>query len=125
MSLQRKRGLPALIWPARLAADRRGSEQFTADMTATPYKITAALVPQRGSRAEVPGQQQIVIYSMIFHPSGRDVTETQLRDINLWSRVQWNGAFYDVVTPPVYHHGTRATRHWSMDLRERPEKVSR
>jgi hypothetical protein len=124
VSVQRRRGMPARIWPQRLAEDRRGSAQYTADMAAKPYEVTAALIPQRGSRAEVPGQQQIVVYSMIFHPAARDVELTQLSDIGLWSRVLWNGAYYDVVSPPVYHHGTRVTRHWSMDVRERPERVA-
>lgn len=115
MSVQRRRGQPAKVWPQKLVANRRGDEQYVADMDATPYEVTAAFLPLRGSRAEVPGQQQISIYTMVF--------DADLPGVGLWSRVFWRGAYWDVVAPPTYHHGTRSTRHFSMDIRERPSVI--
>lgn len=60
----------------------------------------------------MPGQQDITIYRMLVDPS--------LTDVDLWSRVEWMGYEWDVVAPPVYHHGSRHTRHWSLDIRRRP-----
>ena len=122
MSVQRRRGLVALVYRQKLQVDRRGSEQYVVDLS-NPYRVRVSSVPVRGSKAEVPGQQQIVVYTMTFTPDPRDVETTQLKDIGLWSRVLWNGDLWDVVAPPIYHHGTRHTRHWSMDVRERPEAV--
>ena len=77
-----------------------------------PHEVRAAFIPQRSARAEVPGQAQINVQRMIV--------AADLTDVNLWSRVEWAGSKWDVVTPPAYHHGTRRTRHWSIDIRERP-----
>lgn len=120
MSVQRKRGMVARIWPQKLVTDRRGSEQFVADMSATPYVLHVSSVPLRGSKAEVPGQQQILSYTWTFHPDSRNTTLTQLDDIGLWSRAYYNGHYYDIVSPPVFHPGSRTSRHWSVDVRERP-----
>jgi hypothetical protein len=92
--------------------DNRGNEIVAVDMTATPIEVTAAFIPQRSSKAEVPGQQQINITQMIV--------AADLPGVDVWSRVEWAGRLWDVAAPPAYHHGTRHTRHWSLDLRERP-----
>jgi hypothetical protein len=111
----------AKIWPQKLVTDRRGSEQYVADMAATPYEFPVSSVPLRGSRAEVPGQQLILSYTWTFHPNPRNRDLTRLTDIGLWSRAWWNGSYYDIVAPPTFHNGTPQTRHWTMDVRERPE----
>lgn len=77
-----------------------------------PIETTAVAIPQRSARAEVPGQQQINVTRLIV--------KAGLPDVNLWSRFFWQGKWWDAVTPPSYHHGTRHTRHWSIDIRERP-----
>lgn len=92
--------------------DRRGNKNLAADLTAEPYHVTAAFIPQRSARAEVPGQQQINVYTMIV--------SADLADVGLWSIVRWRGELWDVVTPAAYHHGTRHTRHYSLDIRQRP-----
>lgn len=104
--------MPVKIWRQHTVVDRRGSPQLVADMDSPPYELRAAIVPLRGTRAEVPGQQHIKIYTMI--------TTDELPDVGIWSRVLWQGRYYDVAAPPRYHHGTRRTRHWSTDIRERP-----
>lgn len=91
--------------------DRRGNEHIRVDED-NPIPVRAAFIPQRGARAEAPGQVQINVYRMIVAPD--------LPDVNLWSRVEWDGKSWDVVTPPALHPGTRQTRHWSLDIRERP-----
>ena len=77
-----------------------------------PHEVRAAFIPQRSAKAEVPGQQQINVTRMIV--------AAELADVTVWSRVEWAGRQWDLVTPPAYHHGTRRTRHWSFDIRERP-----
>lgn len=91
--------------------DARGNKTLAPDPT-SPHQVRAAFIPQRSSRAEVPGQQEINVIRMIVAP--------HLLGVGLWSRVEYDGKFWDVVTPPMYHHGTRHTQHWSIDLRERP-----
>ncbi|AFO10877.1 head-to-tail stopper [Streptomyces phage R4] len=110
-SMQRRRGVTARIWKTSKQIDNRGNEVLVADADG-PYEVRCALIPQRSARAEVPGQQQINITRMIV--------SADLENVSLWSRVEVHGAVWDVVTPPAYHHGERKTRHWSIDIRERP-----
>lgn len=111
MTRQRKRGLHAQVWRTTRYTDRRGNTTEMAD-PAGPLTVRCAIIPQRSARAEVPGQQQINVVRMIVGP--------ELTDLSLWSRVEVLGKTWDVVTPPAYRHGSRRTRHWSLDLRERP-----
>lgn len=111
MSHQRRRGQTVKIWKTKTVTDRRGNDVIVADGDG-PHEVRAIMIPQRSARAEVAGQVQINVTRMIV--------AANLEDVNLWSRVEWNGQLWDVVTPPAYHHGTRKTRHWSIDIRERP-----
>lgn len=111
MSRQRRRGQPALVWKQVEVIDGRGNRTLVADPT-SPHEVRAAFIPQRSSRAEVPGQQVINVVRMIV--------DADLDDIGLWSRVEYQGKQWDIVTPPSHHHGVRRTRHWSIDIRERP-----
>ncbi|MCX2949934.1 hypothetical protein [Lentzea sp. NEAU-D7] len=111
MSHQRKRGQRARIWKTAQTTDRRGNHVTRAEPDG-PHEVRAAFIPQRSARAEVPGQQQINVTRMIV--------SADLEGVNLWSRVEWKGRQWDIVSPPQYHHGTRRTRHWSLDIRERP-----
>lgn len=111
MNHQRKRGLPARVWKAKEVTDNRNNKVSVVDEE-NPHDVTVWIFPQRSARAEVPGQLGINVV--------RIGVEANLEGVNLWSRVELMGAVWDVVTPPSYHHGTRHTRHWSIDLRERP-----
>ncbi len=111
MSRQRKRGLPARIWKTQETTDRRGNKVVLADGDG-PHEVRVAFIPQRSARAEVPGQTQINVARILVDPD--------LEGVNLWSRVEVAGAMWDVVTPPALHVGTRRTRHWGIDIRERP-----
>ncbi|GGN40172.1 hypothetical protein FHR83_007102 [Actinoplanes campanulatus] len=112
MSFQRRRhGQPATVYQSRTVTDSRGNDVKIVDLDA-PIEVRAVFIPQRSSKAEVPGQAQINVYRMIVRPD--------LPGVDLWSRVTWNGRDWDVVTPPSHRHGTRRTRHWSIDIRERP-----
>jgi hypothetical protein len=111
VSVQRRRGQLVRIWKTRTVVDQRGNQVILSDADG-PYQVVAAMIPQRSARAEVPGQAQINVMRMLV--------TADLDDVNLWSRVEWRGRSWDVVSPPAYHHGTRHTRHWSIDIRERP-----
>lgn len=110
-SIQRRRGQVALIWKSKTITDNRGNEVIVADADG-PHAVRAAFIPQRSAKAEVPGQQVINITRMIV--------DAHLEGVELWSRVEAMGKTWDIVTPPAYHHGTRHTRHWSIDIRQRP-----
>lgn len=110
MSRQRKRGVPIKVWRVELKKDRRGNDQYVT-VPANKHVTTAAVIPQRSARAEVPGQQVINVTRMIV--------SADLDDVNLWSRIEWDGKEWDIVAPPAYHHGTRHVRHWSIDVRQR------
>lgn len=113
MSYQRRRrGQPATVYKMKESMDSRGQKHIEVDLE-QGIPVTAAFIPQRSARAEVVGQQQINVVRMIV--------DADLPDVGLWSRVHWRDAWWDVVTPPAYRHGTgRHVRHWSIDLRERP-----
>lgn len=112
MSVQRRRGLPLTLWPVKVVTDNRGNEVKIADEDSA-IATKGWMIPQRSAKAEVPGQQKIDVI--------RIGVKADLGNIDLWSRVVWNGAPYDVVTPPSYHHGSsRHVRHWSIDIRKRP-----
>lgn len=112
MSRQRRRGQTVKIWKTTKGLDARGNPYLSPDLDSEPIVVTAAVIPQRGSKAEVPGQQMIDVVRLIMAPDQEDVT--------LWSRVWYAGDYWDIVSPPAYHHGSRQLRHWSMDIRRRP-----
>lgn len=111
MSHQRRHGQTCKVFPVKYEVDARGNKHQVLD-EAHPITVRAAVIPQRSARAEVPGQTEINVVRMIVDPN--------LHDVTLWSQVEFQGSRWDVVTPPAYHHGTRHSRHWSLDLRKRP-----
>lgn len=110
-SIQRRRGQKATVYPFKTVLDRRGQATRVADEN-TPIRVVAAFIPERSSRAELAGQQQIQIVKMIVRHD--------IPNFELWAQVEWDGSRWDVVTPPAYHHGTRHTRHLTVSLRRRP-----
>lgn len=111
MTYQRRRGLPATIYRSKTVPDSRGNMRKVVDED-NPHEIKAWIMPERSARAEVPGDQQINVM--------RIGTKWDLADVDLWSHVHFLGRNWDVVEPPAYHYGaSRATRHWSIVLRER------
>ena len=110
-AVQRRRGLPANVWRVEEQTDARGNIQLIA-VPENPFKVTIWVYPQRSARAEVPGQQRINVVK-IGIPG-------HIQGLDLWTRIEFMDRQWDVVSPPAYHHGTRATRHWSIDVRERP-----
>lgn len=114
MSVQRRRGQKAIVYKLAKLTDNRGNETLAVDLE-NPTEVTAVFIPQRSSRAEVPGQQLINVTRMIVEPN--------VPDLNVWNRVDWAGRSWDIVAPPQYHHGSRHVRHVSVDLRERPVEV--
>lgn len=111
MSYQRRRGQTVLVYLLTMITDQRGNDVLVPDLE-NPVTITAAAIPQRSQRAEVPGQQQIDVVRLII--------PANIGDVGLWGRVLYQGDYWDIVAPPAYHHGTRKTRHTSVDIRRRP-----
>lgn|GEM_PF-1581687 len=116
MSVQRRCGQKALLYPEILVTDERGNVMKGPDLD-NPVEVRAAFSAQRGARAEVPGQVQVNVYRMLVDPD--------VEGIGLWGRVRWTapdgaGPEWDIVSPPAYRHGTRHVRHVSFDIRERP-----
>ena len=109
MTYQRRRGLPAKVWKSGTQTDARGNVHKIANDG--PHDAKVWIFPQRSAKAEVPGQQHINVVRI-----GTRVIE----GVDLWSSVEFMGKKWDIVTPPAYHHGSRSTRHWSLDIRERP-----
>lgn len=113
-SYQRRRGQFVNVYPVTTQKDARGNEHVVADMD-NPIQVRAVFVPTRSAVAEVPGQQQIDVTRMIVR---HDVP-----NVDMWSKVEWQGYLWDVVAPPSYHHGTRQTRHYTLDIRRRPTEA--
>lgn len=114
-TVQRRRGIPIKLWTVTTQEDNRGNKHRVP--SPDPLReVKAWIYPQRSARAEVPGQAEIDVIRVGLN--------ADLEGVDLWSRAEFRGAMYDIVTPPSYHHGTRHTRHWSIDLRKRPEAVS-
>ena len=108
-SLQRRRGIPITFHKVTEVTDRRGNRTKAA--TSEAITVRGAVVPDRSSRAEVPGQMEINVV--------RIITEADLPDVSIWSRVEMMGSWWDPVTPPEVHFGTSRTRHWFVLLRQR------
>lgn len=111
MSVQRKRhGKTIRAYREVLTEDRRGNKVRRPDTE--PQELKAVAIPQRSSRAEVPGQRGIEVYRLLVDPHMEGVT--------LWSYVEFDGRAWDIVTPPALRDGgVRRTRHWMMDVRAR------
>lgn len=111
MSHQRRRGQWATVLKTKVVEDSLGNEHMVPDPDNTE-RVKAWLFPQRSSKAEVAGQQHINVIRIGVPP---------IEGVDLWSRVEFMGKSWDVAAPPAYHYGaSRVTRHWSIDLRERP-----
>lgn len=113
MTYQRRRnGLSATFYPIVKRFDNRGNERKVHDED-NPVETKVWIFPQRGAKAEVTGQQTINVIKI--------GCTADLTDIALGSRVVFLDKEWDVVSPPALHWGARRhTRHWAMDVRERP-----
>jgi len=117
---RRRRGQEATVYPGVLIEDRRGNKQRIVDMS-QPIPIKGVITPQRSARAEVPGQAQINVNRVILDSDlPIKLENVGTPELGIWGRLEWRGIAWDIVTPPAYHHGTRHTRHWTIDIRERP-----
>jgi hypothetical protein len=109
MSRQRKRGHTLIVYPAVASTDARGHTVWVADMD-HPVPIRGAVRPDRSSRMEVPGQQQI---RRAFLTCDLDAP------VRMWARLSWDGLMWDVAAPPDRHYGPRATAHLTVAIKER------
>lgn len=112
MSRQRKRGELATLYPTVKTRDARGDITYRAARDGA-VTVRVAAIPDRSSRAEVPGQQAIDVNRLIL--------PADLPGVDLWSRVHWRDAWWDIIGPFALHVGTRQVRHWSVLVRKRPD----
>lgn len=113
MTYQRRRhGIDAIFNPIMVGIDNRGNERKVHNPDVElPARIW--IFPQRGAKAEVTGQQTINVVKI--------GCTTDLPGVALHARVHFLGKEWDVVSPPALHWGAaRHTRHYAMDVRERP-----
>lgn len=111
LSYQRRRqGEWVDVYPTIEVTNNRGSVQRKADLN-NPIRIKAYFTPYRGSKAEVVGQQYINTYYMFV--------KYKPENVDIWSRVRWDGKYWDILNPPEHHHGIRQTAHTTLAIRER------
>lgn len=104
--------MTATIYRSKVMEDSRGNSRKVLDEE-NPHVVKVWEIPGRSSRAEAPGDLQINVIQL--------GTKSDLDGVDLWSQVDYQGKRWDVVTPPAHHNGaTRATRHWSFTVKERP-----
>lgn len=111
MTQQRRHGQTIVLYRSKMITDDRGNHIQIVDMD-NSYTTRGWVIPQRSSRAELPGQQDLNVR--------RIGVPADFPGVDSWSRVLWDGATWDVVAPPARHHGERHVRHWSIDIRRRP-----
>ena len=111
MSMQRDRGESARIYQVAKTTDSR--QNVIEAATAQFIEVRGAFAPDRSARAEIPGQQQVSVFTMI--------TSSDLSGVSLWSLIKWRNSWWDIVSPPAWHIGNRHTRHWSITIRWRPD----
>lgn len=110
-SLQRKRGYWIDLFPTIVTEDRRGVVTRAPDMD-NPIPTRAVILPERSSKAEVPGQQVINVVRVIIDYKFSE-------NIDIHSRLRWDGKEWDIITPPEHHRGTSHTRHVTIMARQR------
>lgn len=102
------------VYPTKTVTDFRGQSADVPDMD-NPVEVRGWVIPDRSSRAEVPGQQEInVIRIGVPFPLPEGIPP-----VDLWSRVEWDGQQWDVAAPPDRRFGTRQVRHQTIALRRR------
>lgn len=113
MTYQRRRkGHDAVFYPVVKVIDNRGNEKKVHDET-NPIHRKVWIIPQRGAKAEVTGQQTINVV--------RIGVALDTPGLALNARVEFDGRVWDVVSPPAERSGGgRHTGHLMMDVRERP-----
>lgn len=100
MSLPRKNRQSAVIYPTVTAPDHRGNEVKSPNMDA-PIPVKATFSPQ--SKANT--------YHMFI--------DTLPDGVDIYSRVEWLGDQWDIMSPPAPSAGPRHVRHWTLEIQKR------
>ena len=118
MTIQRRRtGQSIQVYGRKIITDRRGNRQYV-PTTEPVFTGRAWVIPDRSQRAEVTGQQEIIVMRLGI----KDIPELDNETTGLWTYIKWRGDIWDITQPPLYHHGYKHhTRHWSIYIRKRPE----
>ena len=119
MTIQRRRtGQDIEVYGREIQSDRRGNQQYVPNDTTPVFVGRGWVIPDRSQRAEVTGQQEIVVMTMGI----ADLPELNDETTGLWTYIKWKDDIWDITQPPMYHHGVkRHTRHWTISIRKRPE----
>lgn len=107
--LQRRRGQTIVLHETVEITDNRGnkSRQPTGDSITIKAFVGG---PARSSVAEVAGQAQIDLRTVNV--------DIDTPNIDAWSEIEFEGAMWDIVNPPLYHYGS--PQHLSFEIRRRP-----
>ena len=100
MSLPRKNRQSAVIYPTITVTDHRGNDVKVANMD-DPIPVSATFSPQAK-----PNTYDMLIDNL---PAGVDT----------YSRVEWRGDQWDIMSPLAYHNGTRHMRYWTLEIHKR------
>jgi hypothetical protein len=100
MSLPRRNRQPAVLFPTIVITDNRGNNFKSPDMDA-PVPVMATFSPQTKPNT----------YDMLL--------DTLPAGVDTYSRVEWRGDQWDIMSPPAYHVGTRHTEHYTLEIHKR------
>jgi hypothetical protein len=100
MSSRRNRQ-SAVIYPTVTVTDSRGNDVKVANMDDDPIPVSATFSPQAKPN----------VYDMLI--------DTLPAGVDAYSRVEWRGDQWDIMSPLAYYNGTRQTRHWTLEIHKR------
>ena len=104
MTHQRRHGPRVVVYASASTTDRRGNEVQAA--TETVAYVGPASTTSTGS-----GE-----YTLGINGSA------DLAGVDVWSRVELLGGWYDVTEGPTLSGGPRSTRHWTLKIRRRQDQ---
>lgn len=111
MSYQRQHGTTVIFYPQKEVVDADGVPTLVADMDNPSAPTKAAILPERGQRAEVPGQQVVNVVRLLVK---------RLPGLGPWARVEFRGRSWDIALPPEERLNVpRSSRHIVVECRER------
>ena len=97
MTIQRRLGQPAVVYPMQTVTNNRGQEARVVNMD-NPISVRAAFVSNTGDA---------VTMNIDPLPGGLDIG----------SRVEWDDGKYNVVALVHRNGAVRQTRHWAVELK--------
>lgn len=122
---QVRRGTQALFYPYVVQTDSRGNKHRVPDFS-RPLEFRGKVSAERSQRAEVPGQQEVNnVQFMTSEDFTRVAQHYNPGEVGVWCEVEMWGLVWDISAPPARHPGPRNVTHWTLALRERPDRGRR